>query len=634
MIQKLRGSSIASMNSRGLALAVGRLLVPAVLALPLRAQGTDESRAFGPGQLAAEFSEYDQNGDGVLEIERLRVCATAGESGPWVFVFVEERLLEGHEGAVDIEPALRRHLSDLTGEGWRAALFGVEFSSVEAHRDGRLLLALREVLRAASERSELAGVVLVGRFPDAFIVRTCNWRKREALTLRKGTPEERRYAEVSYLRRVPEAVAHRADIVLADLDGDWESVYVEPRSRLETVYASYPDGIPQSGGPCEDLERGSVTFEDFFHVNDGRLEVRERLDGDGNVAGLSLELCDTLGDRETSCTDRERGNPLARPEIMVSRIDARGVALRPRASVRDASGRALLDDAGLPQTLEFDSEESVPHWSKGIWETDPILERRLLVEYFDRNHAYRAGDVRVALRPASIAHGLPSGIEIVCRASRYWHAVHQSEGDVHGDPGLVQLVDWLRYPAILRTLRAHSDPWGSVFAGGDVGELEAKLGGSPWSWTQRGTKLEPSLEAACAGGKLDWFLLRSLWAGDGVAAEPSFYLHTGCHGISPSGAARRPFDHPEYGVRQGAESLLFFAEGLALVGRAKVFYDEPRGFCEALSTGATFGEAWTRYFELESEADSWGEVGGDIGRKRAYFWSVLGDWTLNLQSAR
>jgi hypothetical protein len=62
-----------------------------------------------------------------------------------------------------------------------------------------------------------------------------------------------------------------------------------------------------------------------------------------------------------------------------------------------------------------------------------------------------------------------------------------------------------------------------------------------------------------------------------------------------------------------------------LVGRAKVFYDEPRGFATALAGGATFGDAWARYFELESRADSWGAVGGDIGRKRAYFWSVLGD---------
>ncbi|MFT5690343.1 MAG: hypothetical protein ACI8PQ_003198 [Planctomycetota bacterium] len=60
----------------------------------------------------------------------------------------------------------------------------------------------------------------------------------------------------------------------------------------------------------------------------------------------------------------------------------------------------------------------------------------------------------------------------------------------------------------------------------------------------------------------------------------------------------------------------------------------PRGFAEALAealgAGETFGKAWSRYFEIESQAASWGKAGGDIGRKRSYFWSVLGDWTLRL----
>ena len=44
-----------------------------------------------------------------------------------------------------------------------------------------------------------------------------------------------------------------------------------------------------------------------------------------------------------------------------------------------------------------------------------------------------------------------------------------------------------------------------------------------------------------------------------------------------------------------------------------------------------FGEAWRRYFEIESSAQSLQEVGGGIGRKRAYFWSVIGDWTLRVK---
>jgi hypothetical protein len=107
-------------------------------------------------------------------------------------------------------------------------------------------------------------------------------------------------------------------------------------------------------------------------------------------------------------------------------------------------------------------------------------------------------------------------------------------------------------------------------------------------------------------------------------------LHTGCHGISPPGAAKLAFDHPSYGRRGGGESLLFYGRGLAMVGRAKVFYDEPRGFAQELAAGRTMGHAWAHYFDAEARV-SWSQAGEDIGRKRAYFWSILGDWTLRLQ---
>ena len=75
---------------------------------------------------------------------------------------------------------------------------------------------------------------------------------------------------------------------------------------------------------------------------------------------------------------------------------------------------------------------------------------------------------------------------------------------------------------------------------------------------------------------------------------------------------------------------MFFGGGLALVGRAKVFYDEPLGFSQVLATGGTIGGAWAQYFQIESNASTWSKAGGDIGRKRSYFWSVLGDCTLRL----
>jgi hypothetical protein len=131
---------------------------------------------------------------------------------------------------------------------------------------------------------------------------------------------------------------------------------------------------------------------------------------------------------------------------------------------------------------------------------------------------------------------------------------------------------------------------------------------------------------------LNWSLLHSLYENGQMPPEPCFYQHGGCDSISPYGAPTLPYDHPQYGKQQGAESLLFFGSGLALLGRAKVYYDDPAGFAQTLREGQTFGAAWAKYYELESQGVS-SRGAGEIGRKRAYFWSVLGDWTLKLSTA-
>ena len=607
------------------------LLPTLILALPLGAQTAPPTDPIAA--VCSEFEGFDQDRDGQVEIASVEPMFRAGGQGPVVLVLVEARLARATAGEQDLRPGLERWVRDLGAEGYRAHALSVELAASGRHQDGRYLLALRELLRAVAREHELAGAVLFGHFPDAFLVRTCNWRKQGDLTLRKGQPDQAAYRAVPYLRRVPEDIAHRADVVLSDLDGRWEELYVQPRTRLETVLAVFPEGIPPSGGPCADLERGAVSYEDFFLISDGKLELRETLGEDGAVAGHALLLDDRSAGHECSAAEGARPNPLSLPDVLISRVDARGTALRPRPGILGADGEGLLDAGGQPQAVHFAAAEQVPDWRGGIWEADPALERALLAQFLDRNHAYRTGATAVAWRPSSLACDLGSGFREMSRAAGDWAESDASRADVGGGPTLAAAADWLRYPAVLRTLRAHSDSWGSVFRRADVGSFADRLGGPAWSWTPRGDRLEPSLQAACADGKLDWFLLHTLWRNGAVAAEPSFYHHTGCHGISPPNAARLAYDHPAYGLRQGAEALLLFGNGLALVGRSKVFYDEPRGFAQALAEGATFGAAWARYFEIESQAPSWGQAGGDIGRKRAYFWSVLGDWTLRLATA-
>lgn len=585
--------------------------------------------------LCQRFSGYDSNDDGVVEIEALRPLSNpAGRAAaPLVLVLVEQRLLEKSTEKLDLNPTFQAYAEDLVADGWRVRLIGASLYSGARHQDGRTLLALRAFLRATHEQQpRLRGVVLVGGFPDAFLVRTCNWIRRTPITIRKRRPDARVFREkVPYLRTRPEPVAHRADIVLADLDGQWADRYVESPTDLPYAVGVFPGGVPEGGGVASVWERGSVRFTDFFHVDDGPIDLEERADG--------LQMTPRWKDTDAECapSDRVRKNPLAQPELLVSRIDAGPVALRPRPDVRGVRGEGLLDADGQPQSVRFPSHKSVPRWS-GVWEPDPSLERLLLAAFFERNHRFRRGYVsRVGFRPASIAHGLGSGMRVVRRAHAAWRGFKNPGYDL-GQASLVDLVDWLRRPAALRTLRAHSDRWGSVFARKEktqVALLEAALrelrpNARPWSWSKRGAELRPSLAAACGRGKADFFLYRSLWEA-GLRVSPHILLHTGCESISPPGAERLPWSDPAYGRANGAASLLFYGGALALVGRAKVFYDEPRGFAEALREGKTVGEGWARYYEVESSGPTFRAVGGRIGRKRAYFWSVLGDWTLRLR---
>ncbi len=610
-------------------------------------------------QTCAEFSPYDLDRDGTAEISSIRplpdadpVGAGAARGGkkvkPLVLVLVQADLLQplpaGAGPAPDLRPVLDGYLRDLRFSGWRAAAVSTRLYAGKRHQDGRIILALRRFLQKIRKHDpRFAGTVLVGHFPDAFLVRTYNWRRKTPLVLNRGKPYEKKFEKpVPYLRTVPEPVATRCDLILGDLDGRWERCYVEPREHLSSVIAAFPGGVPARGGISRDFEIGSVAFEDFFYVNDGHFDLRRITDKPAprpNAAkprppaprpvAVDFQPLDCCRDHECSPADLQRPNPIARPEILVSRIDPRGIALRPKRTLRGIDGKGLLDARGRPQTVTFRDAAHVPRWLS-VWEHDPALERRLLAEFFQRDHRYRQGAFAAAFRPAAISCGLPNGYDAALKAARCWRRPDPAACRIGPKATLLDLVEWLKQPAVLRDWRAHSDPWGSSFGKCDLSALTLAAGGQPWSWSKSGRTLTPSLHDACRSGKADFALYRTLWENHVLPAGACIYMDDGCNGISPEHAADRPYNDPEYGYWQGAQALLFSTGGLALIGRAKVFYDAPRGFYAALAAGETVGGAWRRYFELESQARSMAEVGGGIGRKRAYFWSVLGDWTVRL----
>lgn len=554
----------------------------------------------------------DVDGDGVAE------CAPGAALTPWpdaatdheplALVLVESRLLPV-DGAGALRVCFDRYIADLRAEGWRVAAYAVECAAAEGrHQDGLTLLGLRRFVQRAQTRSggHLAGVTLVGHFPDAYVLRTVNWRKRTARpTAQSASGSTPAVGRTHFLRRITETVAQRCDLVLADLDGGWDAVYAEPMSDYPGVVATFPsprsrvasqrppppEGVPAAGGPVATLVTSNVRYADAFHLADGAVEVDEE--------ARTVTIDDSARDAECTILDRERPNPIARPEIAVSRIDARGVA-----------------------------------WSRGDdgkLRADPALEHALLVEYFDRNHAYRTAPVAAeAFRPASIAWGLGSGMKVLRAAAPEWNDWNEPGYDVRKNADLAALVEWFRRPAILRTIRAHSDATTAVFAKTDFDALTAALRATD---TLDAKSLRRSLGKQ--RDRAGFTLYRAMHDHGTLADTPPYLcLHTGCEALSPPNARKHSYDAAAYGRFQHAESILFFTPCVALLGRAKVFYDEPKGFAATLAAGGTIGAAWQRYFEIESRAATWGAAGGDIGRKRSYFWSLIGDWTLRLQRPR
>jgi hypothetical protein len=571
----------------------------------------------------ASLAPIDVDGDGRAEVRRAEVVAERGEAGkPCVAVLVEGRLwrwegptrpmrFEESIAMPSLHDGLRRFAADVAADGFRVVLLAVDVHAGPPHQDGRTVLGLRRLLQRLHATTPLAGAVLVGHFPDALLVRTCNWRRNEVLSLPGRDGKAIAFdANTTNVRCVPEIVAHRCDLVLADLDGDWERVYVPGPATLRSAWAVYGDAVPDAGGACTALQVGELAVTDVFHVRDGAAIA------DGEAFTLWLDANDR--DHECTAADRARGNPLALPDIAVSRIDARGVAWSPDA------GALVLGDEAFELT-----PAPLPAAKPPQWEPSERGEVALLRDYFDRNHAFRTKPLPTAQRrPASIAHGLGSGIASLRAADPAWADFADTACDVHGEGAdLLALRRWLQQPAVLRTLRAHSDPFGAVFA---KTALEALTGAlpAPWHWVKEGEQLVPGWRDHANGGRADFAFWRALLERDGRGA-PFLLIHTGCEALSPP-HSDRPYDDPRYGRFAHAESLLFFTGCLAIVGRAKVFYDEPRGLAAALGEGNTFGDAWRRYFAIESEAKDWNEVGGDIGRKRAYFWSIAGDWTLRL----
>ena len=581
-------------------------------------------------QACRAYTAYDRDRDGQCEIASIE--RPRGKGGPWeaagrdrgtVLVLVEKRIwAPPAAGAADLRPAMRTFVRDLARDGYHAFTVVTDLYAGPRHQDGLTLLALRDFLRdVRKEAPDLKGAILVGNFPYPFLVRQYYWHRGEGpVTIHGGTKAEVHWDKVPWINSDAEPIVSPADIVLADLDGRWDQLYHREATRIGCFTAAFPDD-PKSQEVTQYFDYHTQRYEDFFFLADGTWS-EEALPGGKKRFTFAGEPND-----ECAESDRAAVNVIARPDIAVSRINAWHAGVEPDPAVKGVHGEGLLDAAGNPQTVQFASEKAVPRVTD-IWKPSEKLERRLLVEYFARNHTFRTGGYSKYARPASISTEWESATPEMKAAIPVLKDADTTGVEFAGaKTTLADFVTWMENPAEYRKVSAHSNGMVSQFGPPpDPAKLDERVGPRIFYWSREGDKLVPTLRAT--GGDVEMGLLRSLYENKKLPDCGALYLHIGCEIMRPANAENVPYTSPEHGKWQLAEAFLMVGNGLAFVGRGKVFFDEPREFWETLGKGGNIGDAWRRYFDVEAADAALAKVG--IDRKRTYFWSILGDFTLGV----
>ncbi|MEL6342487.1 MAG: FG-GAP-like repeat-containing protein [Myxococcota bacterium] len=573
--------------------------------------------------LLSTYSGYDYDGDGVDEIDSMNnMSFTWGN--PWstdrvVVVFVEKRLMAPLSSPTfstqDLTARLSQLADDLRAEGYTPRFVETDVYDGTRHQDGKTLLAMREFLRdVQTNYPRLEGALLIGSFPEASLVRRWLWKRSgNGLTI---NGEDMAGQEV--LRAIPEGIDGRAEIVLADLDGNWEDLYQEASTSLQGIIArpSSTSWWSSSWGwrTFDKHELSNHTFEDVFFIDDSQYSPL--------VSGATLWLYMTNDNRheELTAADKTLPNPLARPDILVSRINPRHIAVAPNPAYN------LLSSSGLPQTVTATLPGGQTPWIR-----DDDVERTLLIDFLDRNHRFRVGAERgQPFRAGAISY--PERDFAVANLASYADDADTGFSSpliAPTDPNLLEYVEWLKQPATLRAIMAHSNAQITEFGSGHTVSALESATGTPWRWRQSGALATPSF--ADQGGIADLYLHRTLWENNVLEdAGSSFFIHNGCETGLPVNAYREPYHHSRYGDFQNGEAQLFYLNGLAMISRAKVFYDRPLGIGDSLAGERTpFGEIWAGTFDVDGDD---GALESDYaGHKRAYNWSLTGDWTLRMR---
>jgi hypothetical protein len=626
--------------------------------------------------LMSRYTPYDINGDGRQEINSLKALFPNPEPYYYtpngvVLVLVDPLLVTDDPNIAINRTQMSLWLGilgmDISAEGFFPYFIEASVYSGFVHQDGRTLLALRRFIKEVRSYYPVAGVLLVGSFPDASIVRSV-FVKANATGGDPNHPENLDTGSQQVFNHIghflaldSEYITPRAEIVLGDMDGNWESIYMEAPFSVNNYHAlplEPSDSYPSDGQviTTPSYRRTTSTYKDVFYIQDHQVSTWE--DGFGSLRLIVNSL--EQPNPEISASDRLRPNRIARPEILVSRLDPKRVAINPVAPL-DLDGKSPLDASGKPQTLRYNYAATL--W----WTRDRNLERRLVADYIARSHSFRLGSDQNKPFRTSAVRALDSGLispgDFNGRLRKASDSFESSTGKDNAT--LRDYIEWLTsgsHSAVLRGIAAHSNGVISQF-GPTLHPLELELvtggldfstGSHVWRWVRRqqGSEwvLTPSFEGITEN--TDFHIYRTMWEFDAMHnVGQTFYVHEGCEVMRPVNAETVPYNDPTYGQADwnggvaNGESLMFYGKGLGLMARNKVFNDAPAGFFETIKSTGRFGYGWRAYFIYDAGDASLNErtadptvvqAGSDhrwrtLQRKRSYFWNIIGNFTLKIR---
>lgn len=590
--------------------------------------------------IMSKYTNFTMTSDGIPEINSLKYMSfESGYPDPSptqrvALVLIEPRLLDTTGNPTlhtDLIKCLQRFKGDLRAEGLLSRFILADLYRGPVHKDGRIVLALRRFFKEVkSSFANFEGAILIGNFPEATLVRTVSWCP--------GFLNPRQLAIGT------ELISERADIVLADLTGNWENLYQQDPLAIETISA-IPDATTTTNGwfdgesvrnctfTSSNFTIGSSSqFKDAFFIRDAIYIIDERRMPPDPF--IRIRLYQAEMNSEVDVNDRSMINILARPDICVSRINALHVAVNPNPALQGTDGHTFLSPAGTPQSVT----NSTPLFNQGNQQyelfnfRDFNLERRLLIEYFNRNHRFRSGAFsNLPFRGAVISGNTdfsPDSYEGIVNAA----ATDFQPCLKTANANLQQYVQFHKAAAIVKYIMAHSDAHYSAFeAGYNVAAFTAEVGGVPFRWIYASGQYTPSFEGL--GGVADMFTHRAMWHYNALAnAGASLMIHGGCNVNSVPETQTDIYSSGNYARWNNAEGILFYTNCVSLLSRAKNFNDAPNGLMDGYRTSdrANFGSCWKGYYNVQ--ANDGGLTTYNIQRKRAYFWSINGDWTLRLRN--